>query len=76
MGAGYALELSSVTKRFGLLVANHEVDLRVQPGEVRGLVGENGAGKSTLMAIASGLYRPDAGKVLVNGMEQDFHGRD
>jgi general nucleoside transport system ATP-binding protein len=71
-----ALELRKVTKRFGSITANLDVDLSVGPGEIRGLVGENGAGKSTLMAIASGLYRPDAGSVIVNGTECDFHGRD
>jgi general nucleoside transport system ATP-binding protein len=71
-----ALELRKVSKSFGAIVANREVDLRIRPGEIRGIVGENGAGKSTLMAIASGLYTPDAGQVLVNGVEQDFHGRD
>ena len=71
-----ALELRKVTKRFGSITANLDVDLTVAPGEIRGLVGENGAGKSTLMAIASGLYRPDSGGVVVNGTECDFHGRD
>ena len=71
-----ALELRKITKRFGPITANHEVDLSVARGEIRGLVGENGAGKSTLMAIASGLYRPDAGHILVNNVEHSFGGRD
>jgi ABC-type uncharacterized transport system ATPase subunit len=61
------LELRGITKRFGALVANREVNLRGRSGEVLGLVGENGAGKSTLMAIASGLHRPDAGAIEVAG---------
>lgn len=61
------LELQGITKRFGPLVANRSVDLRGFGGEVLGLVGENGAGKSTSMAIASGLYRPDAGAIIVDG---------
>jgi ATPase subunit of ABC transporter with duplicated ATPase domains len=56
--ATFALELRQISKRFGLIEANRAVDLRISPGEIRGLVGENGAGKSTLMAIASGLPRP------------------
>lgn len=74
--AGLALELRKITKRFGAVTANYEVDFGVAPGEIRGLVGENGAGKSTLMAIASGLYRPDSGQVVVAGQARDFNGRD
>lgn len=72
----FCLELRKVTKRFGPIVANNAVDFTVAPGEIRGLVGENGAGKSTLMAIASGLYRPDAGQILVDGVEHEFSGRE
>jgi simple sugar transport system ATP-binding protein len=72
----FVLELRQVSKRFGLVEAVRSVDLQIRAGEIRGLVGENGAGKSTLMAIASGLYRPDAGQVLVNGVAHDLKGRD
>jgi simple sugar transport system ATP-binding protein len=71
-----ALELRQVSKRFGRVQANSAVDLKVRAGEIRGLVGENGAGKSTLMAIASGLYSPDAGHVAVNGVVHELKGRD
>ena len=74
--AEFALELRKITKRFGSIVANREVDLQVRAGEIRGVVGENGAGKSTLMAIASGLYSPDAGQVFINNEEQQFRGRE
>src|SRR5262249_8165355 len=70
--ASSLLELSGITKRFGTIVANRDVSLRVEAGEVRGLVGENGAGKTTLMAIASGLYRPGAGAVVVAGDASDL----
>jgi ABC-type uncharacterized transport system ATPase subunit len=75
-GATFALELRDISKRFGMIEANKAVDLQIRPGEIRGLVGENGAGKSTLMAIASGLYSPDAGRIVVDGDECELKGRD
>jgi general nucleoside transport system ATP-binding protein len=62
-----ALVLRGVVKRFGGVAAVDDVSLSVAPGEVLALVGENGAGKSTLVAVASGMYRQDAGTVHVCG---------
>ena len=69
-----AVELRHITKAFAGVVANRDVSIYAAPGEIHGLIGENGAGKSTLMAILSGLYRPDAGAVMLDGREQHFHG--
>lgn len=61
------LELSGVSKRFGGARALIDVDLRVQAGEVHGLLGTNGSGKSTLLKVLSGFHDPDAGSLLVRG---------
>ena len=62
-----AIELRDITKRFGHVIANSDVNLRVESGSIHGIVGENGAGKSTLMNILFGLYKPDSGMILLNG---------
>jgi simple sugar transport system ATP-binding protein len=63
------LEVRGYTLRFGEVLANDRVDFDVRPGEVHALVGENGAGKSTLLKLIYGVYRPDAGEVLVDGRQ-------
>ena len=63
------LELRGITKSFNGVAANDAVDLTLYPGEVLALLGENGAGNSTLMNVIYGIYRPDAGQILVNGQE-------
>ncbi len=62
-----ALEMSGIVKRFPGVLASDRVDFSLGHGEVHALLGENGAGKTTLMNILYGLYRPDAGQVLVHG---------
>ncbi|MGH2375724.1 MAG: ATP-binding cassette domain-containing protein, partial [bacterium] len=60
---------ADITKRFGGLTALSGVSFQVAPGEIVGLIGPNGAGKTTLFNIISGLIRPTAGSVRLNGDE-------
>ena len=67
MAQQYAIELKGITKTFGSVVANNNVELNVRPGEILALLGENGSGKTTLMNMLSGIYKPDKGQILVDG---------
>ena len=67
--AAEALRVEGVEKRFGALTVLRDVNLRVDRGEVLGLLGDNGAGKSTLINVICGFHRPDAGRLLVDGTE-------
>lgn len=61
------IQLRNITKRFGAVLANDRVSIKVAPGTIHAIVGENGAGKSTAMRIAYGFYAADSGDILING---------
>ena len=61
------LELDEVRKRFGGLLAVHDVSFTVQKGEIIGLIGPNGAGKTTIFNLINGVYTPDAGRIAFDG---------
>jgi ABC-type uncharacterized transport system ATPase subunit len=71
-GSPYALELKGLSKSFGSCVANRDITFAVRKGSIHALIGENGAGKSTAMKMLYGLYRPDSGDILVNGVERKW----
>ena len=64
-----AIELKNITKTFGSVVANKNVSLSVNKGEILSILGENGSGKTTLMNMISGIYFPDEGKIFIDGEE-------
>ena len=64
-----AIELRNITKTFGNVYANKNVNLTVQKGEILSILGENGSGKTTLMNMISGIYFPDEGQIFIDGEE-------
>ena len=67
------VQLKNITKRFGDVVANNNVSLSVNSGEILSILGENGSGKTTLMNMIAGIYRPDEGEILINGQRVEIH---
>jgi simple sugar transport system ATP-binding protein len=68
------LELRGITKSFPGVLANDDISLTLEKGEIHALLGENGAGKTTLMNILYGLYKPDKGEILVNDQPVSIEG--
>src|SRR5438132_4828361 len=66
------LEVRNITKRFGDVLANDRVSIKVTPGTVHAIVGENGAGKSTAMRIAYGFYTADSGEIVIDGQVREI----
>ena len=60
-----AIELKNITKRFGSVVANDHISLKLNRGEILSLLGENGSGKTTLMNMLAGIYFPDDGEISI-----------
>lgn len=65
----FAIELKGITKAFGSVIANDEINLSVKSGEILALLGENGSGKTTLMNMLAGIYHPDNGSIFIKGNE-------
>jgi len=65
----YAIELKDISKTFGSVVANEDINLSIKYGEILALLGENGSGKTTLMNMLSGIYYPDSGSISIAGEE-------
>jgi branched-chain amino acid transport system ATP-binding protein len=63
------VEINNLTKRFGGLVANDRINVKIEEGEIVGLIGPNGAGKTTLFNCIAGLYPPDEGSVCFAGKD-------
>ncbi|MEW6733785.1 MAG: ABC transporter ATP-binding protein [Acidobacteriota bacterium] len=68
----YAVEMHNITKRFGTVLANEGVHLRVRRGSIHAIIGENGAGKSTAMNILYGFYQADEGEILIDGQPRQI----
>jgi ABC-type uncharacterized transport system ATPase subunit len=67
-----AIELKDISKAFGPVQANKDINIRVMPGTIHGIIGENGAGKSTLMSILYGFYKADAGEIWISGKKVEI----
>jgi len=70
------LQVNALTKRFGGLIALHNIDFTVEKGEIVGIIGPNGAGKSTLLNLIAGVHKPNGGQVIfqgekISGMQPD-----
>ena len=66
------LSMNGITCRFNEVIANNDVHFDLFRGEIHGLLGENGAGKTTLMSVLYGLYKPEAGEIIVKGKRVDI----
>ena len=72
MEKNYIIEMLNITKRFPGIIANDNITLQLEKGEIHALLGENGAGKSTLMSVLFGLYQPEEGEIHKNGQKVEI----
>jgi len=70
----YIVEMRNITKEFPGIIANDDITLQLEKGEIHALLGENGAGKSTLMSVLFGLYSPEKGEIHKNGEKINITG--
>ncbi len=73
MNSEVVIEMLHIRKEFPGIIANDDISLTLRKGEIHALLGENGAGKSTLMSVLFGLYKPERGTVLKNGVKVYIH---
>jgi ABC-type branched-subunit amino acid transport system ATPase component/ABC-type branched-subunit amino acid transport system permease subunit len=71
--SGASLEVENVSRAFGGLLALNGVSFRVEPATIHALIGPNGAGKTTLINVITGFYRPDGGRILIDGEPMEMH---
>jgi simple sugar transport system ATP-binding protein len=71
-----AIELNGISKSFGAVQANKDINLKIKSGTIHGIIGENGAGKSTLMSILYGFYQADSGEININGNKEIINDTD
>ncbi|MGL5676433.1 MAG: ATP-binding cassette domain-containing protein, partial [Cellulosilyticaceae bacterium] len=67
------LEMKHIMKTYDNVIANNDINIHLNQGEILAIVGENGAGKSTIMKILYGLQQPDSGDIMLNGKKVVFH---
>jgi len=70
--SGPCIEMRHISKRFGTVLANDDVSISVNRGEILALLGENGSGKSTLVNMLAGIYHPDTGSIYIDGKRRVF----
>lgn len=68
------LEMKNMTKKYGNFLANEDISISLQAGEIHAIIGENGAGKTTLMRMLYGMERPTSGDIFIDGKKAAFHG--
>jgi len=73
MASDNVIEMLHIHKEFPGIIANDDISLTLRKGEIHALLGENGAGKSTLMSVLFGLYKPEQGEILKNGVRVHIH---